>query len=662
MIDIDKDFSKLFPGLGYSLKDFQKKAISNVIDKGNTLCILPTGGGKSVIYWMSALELGGITIVISPLTALIEEQAKKIEEQGYEVLKLHGGINSLKQMKTLTKFANGEIDPRFIFLSPEKLATDGYLEACLKKRKADIKLFVIDEVHCVSQWGISFRPFYRRIPVFMDNLFGAGGRCKLLALTATLNNKEIDDICRYFNISKDNIIMNNVMMRNNIQLNVSKFNNEQEKTEKLWQLIHNHQDEKVLVYVYRKRHSKSVEAFCDEALKRGFSSAAFHGDMSAEMRTEIIERFRSGEVNIVFATNAFGMGIDIPDIRTIIHYMIPESIEQYYQEIGRASRDGCGANAYLLYSNKNVDVKSEYFIDGAFPDEKKLRRVYAKVAIQTGYVLMSYFDDDEIQDCLSYYIDSGLVKIVCKGFSALSFLSSITDPELQALYDSTKNKGIILTAKKNGISPAEVAEKTYSSLINGTAKAKKAPERWLILEVYNIEIDDETMERIKKDIDEKKAYKHELLDYFTYVLENCSDSLQLHQEIAAYLGTKKHDLKRIYTTKDGTLVRSKSEVIISNLLSAAGITYEYEKKLYYAENKWIEPDFTITLADGMQIYWEHLGMMGREEYDARWAEKIDIYKNYFPGRMVRTYESGNLSGDASKLIEKLTSADNQNDK
>jgi len=653
MLNIDKHFSEWFPQKKFELYDYQKNVITNVVEKGNTLCILPTGGGKSVIYWMSSLELSGISIVISPLTALIEEQAKNIEEQGYEVLKIHGGIPAIKQLKTLTKFAKGEINPKFIFLSPEKIATDGYLEFCLKKRKADIKLLVIDEVHCVSQWGMSFRPFYRRIPSFMNNLFGEDDWCRVLALTATLNSKEIIDICTYFRIKKENIIMKDLLMRSEIQLHVNKFNNEDEKTEKFWQIIHNHQDEKILVYVYRKYNKRSVENFCGEAIEKGYKAVSFHGDMSAEERMKIVEQFKSGDVNIVFATNAFGMGIDIPDIRVVIHYMIPESIEQYYQEIGRASRDGHGANAYLLYSNKNIEVKKTYFIDGAFPKQEKLEEVYQKIGNKLGYQTLSYFEDEEIQKCLLYYNESGLIDIVCKGFADLKFLSNVKNDRLQKIYDSTKTKGYIRTVNQVGIKPRELSEMAYSSILNDVSSIQKAPERWLIININNTLIDDASMKIICEDIAEKKKYKHELLDYFVYVLENNSNTQQLHQEIAAYLGTDKHQLARIYTTNDGTQVRSKSEVIISNLLSAAGIKYEYEKKLYYSEDKWIEPDFTIMLPNGKEIYWEHVGMLGREEYDARWGEKIDIYNKFFPNSMVKTYESGALSLDASELIKKI---------
>ena len=664
MHNLDKSFEQFFPKLQFQLKDFQKKVINKVINDGNTLCIMPTGGGKSLIYWMTALKLDGIAIVISPLTALIEEQALKIEEQGYEVLKIHGGISAIKQMKILTDFATGKINPNFIFLSPEKMATDGFLEHCLKKRKSDIKLLVIDEVHCVSQWGMSFRPFYKRIPSFLDELFGIDSWCKVLALTATLNSKEIADICRCFKISKKNIVMKDLLMRSGIQLHVNKFANENEKTEKFWEILHNHQDEKILVYVYRKYYKHSVEDLCNEANERGYRSVAFHGDLSAEDRMKIVERFKKDDVNIVFATNAFGMGIDIPDIRVVIHFMIPESIEQYYQEVGRASRDNHGANAYLLYTNKNIEVKKVHFIDGSFPNEEKLRDVYGKIAKKLGFQTLAYFEDEEIQQCLPYYIESGLIDIVCKGFSDLASLQNIQNDRLQKLYDSTKKKGFIRTVncseKDTYISPKELAELVYESLLCGQTTTTKALERWLIIRVNETEISNEKMSSIIDEINEKKKYKHQLLDYFTYILENNPNTQHLHQEIAAYLGTEKHNLALIYETNDGTYVRSKSEVIIANLLHAADIKYQYEEKLYYTDTKWIEPDFTLFLPNGEKLYWEHVGMLGKEEYDLRWSEKIDIYKQYFPGQMIKTYESGVLSNDVSRLIRDIKAKSNMN--
>lgn len=652
MLNLDADFAQLFPKCGFQLKPFQKKVIENVVEKDNTLCIMPTGGGKSAIYWMAAAELKGITIVVSPLIALITEQAEKLEEQGYSVLELHGDVSPKKQMDLLIALANKEITPDYIFASPEKIATDGFFEYCLKRRKDDIKLMVIDEVHCVSQWGISFRPFYKRIPDFLNQLFDGGRWCRVLALTATLNPKELGDICSSFRIARQNIIKSDLLLRSEIQLHTHKFVNEDEKETRFWDIVKTHRDEKILVYVYRKQGKRSVEELQKEAEQRGYKAACFHGDMTAKERMAIINRYRLNEINLVFATNAFGMGIDIPDIRVVIHFMIPESAEQYYQEVGRAARDGGGANAYLLYSNKNIEVKKTHFIDRSFPDETKLLEVYKKLGKKIGIKPYPYFDDEEIQECLPYFLEAGLVEILAKGFSLMSDLTNISDPILQKYYDSTKNHAYAMTLKRNGIEPNELSRRVYADIVDGKATATKPLTRWLILNIIDTDISDDKMQIMIQSIAEKRKYKHELLDYFIYLIEDNPNTLHLHQEIASYLGMDRHQLNRIYETEDGHHVRSKSEVIICNLLHEFGIKYEYEEKLFYGnEGKWIEPDFTIEKADGSRIYWEHVGMLGKEDYDNNWIYKLEVYEKYFEGQMVKTYESGVLSKDAKKLIE-----------
>lgn len=656
MRDLDADFKRYFPKCGFALRDFQKKAISNVLDSGNTLCIMPTGGGKSVVYWMAAAEEGGIALVISPLTALIAEQAGKLEEQGFDVLALHGEIGAEKQARLLTEVARGARTPQFIFLSPEKIATDGFLEHCLSRRRGDIRLVVVDECHCVSQWGTSFRPFYMRIPDFLDSLFGPEAWARVLALTATLNPKELADICASFRIGRGDVLREELLMRSEIRLHVRQFADEDEKTAKFWEILRTHAGERTLVYVYRKYKKRGVEDLCRAAAERGYRAEYFHGDLSSADRMAIVERFKAGETTLVFATNAFGMGIDIPDIRVVIHFMLPESVEQYYQEVGRAARDGRAANAYLLYTAKNIEVKRRYFIDGSFPSEELLEAAFAKRTHgRTGLQTLAYFDDEEVQQCLPYYLRAGAMEIVCKGFSGLGTLYGITDPQLQRYFDSTGTKGFITTLRKNpGLEAAELSRLVYGALAGGTALTRRPLERWLIVQVKAADLRGGAMEAILADIAEKRAYKHGLLDCFVGLLESFEDSSRLNQEIACYLGADKHQLNRIHRAADGTCVRSKSEVIIANLLNQYRIKYQYEEKLYYGtEGRWIEPDFTLYLDGGRRLYWEHVGMLGQEEYDAGWLRKLEIYEAHFPGQLLKTYESGALSGDAEKLIRDL---------
>ncbi len=653
--DIDESYRKFFPSIAdkFDLKPFQKKVIENIIGNNkNTLCIMPTGGGKSLIYYMAGMMSGGITIVISPLIALICEQEQKLKELGKEVLALHSGVSPEKQLKLLKSFAVKEINPQFIFVSPEKLATDGFFEYCIKLRKDDIKLITIDEVHCVSQWGLHFRPFYKEIPNFLSAVFG-NQTPNILALTATLNPKELADIASDFNIQTENILKDSVLMRSEITMNVIKCVDENEKENRLWEFLKIHNDEKVLVYVYRIKGNRSVEELSEKA-NRKFSlrSKYFHGEMSAKERQEVIEKFRKNEINVVFATNAFGMGIDISDIRVVIHFWLPESIEQFYQEIGRAARDKKQANAYLLFSEKNISVRKEFFIDKSFPSNAMLSEVYTKLFnSETGFKALPYFEDEDTAKCLQYFVAQGAVKIIAKGVSNFRNVTRIADQDIQKIYDSTKTKSLIVSSKKTDMSIEMILNKFYSAVANNRVDIAKL-DKCLIVDIKKSKLNEDDLKAIKKAIEQKKEYRYGLLDFFIYTLANTQSSIELHQEICRYLGVDKDSLGRIYPTAKGDYVRSKSEVIIANLLHAYSLEYEYEKELLSPDGK-IRPDFTVKTPSGKLFYWEHLGMLGSEEYDDKWLYKKKIYDKCFPGQLKTTYEGITINDSAISLIKEL---------
>ena len=476
MSNIDNNFIKFFPSLSkkFSLKNFQKKVIENVvIQKESTLAIMQTGGGKSLIYWLSGISLEGITIVISPLIALIDEQAEKLEKLNFTILKIHANMPVIKQNLLLKNFYNKELNPDFIFISPERLATDGLFEFCIEKRKEDIKLLVIDEIHCISQWGTNFRPFYKRIPIFLDKVFKTN-KPLVLGLTATINPKELTDVIKEFNISNNNILKDELLMRHEIELIVNKVSTEEEKEQRFWDILKIHKGDKTLVYLYRKYNKRGTEELMNEAKNRGYRAINFHGDMSSNERQKIITLYKNNEIDLIFATNAFGMGIDIPDIRVVIHFMIPESVEQYYQEIGRASRDGKGSRAYLFYSNKNIKVKQTHFIDKSFPTIEKIIEVHNKITNnQMGLKTLTYFDDEEIQKCLPYLLNCGIIKIQAKGFSNIKKISNIKNEEINHLHSSTKTKNLINIVEKNKINVNDFIKKIYSSYIKEEIKIKK---------------------------------------------------------------------------------------------------------------------------------------------------------------------------------------------
>ena len=656
-INIQELYGKYFPQLAaqYSLKSFQEKVIHHVSEKGSTVAVMPTGGGKSLIYWVAAKSLGGTCLVISPLIALIDEQALKLKEQGLDVIAFHTGISSKEQVKLLKDFANKERNPDFIFVSPERIATDGFFEYCITKRKDDIKLIVIDEIHCVSQWGFDFRPFYKRIPEFLSALYKTKWP-PILGLTATINPKELHDISLDFNIPKESILKDDILLRFDIDIKVEKFATEDEKEKRLWNLLEENKEEKVLVYLYRKYHTRGVEDLSEKAEGSGFNATAFHGDMSGDERQGIIRAFKFGTKNIVFATNAFGMGIDIPDIRIIIHFMIPESVEQYYQEIGRGGRDQKGVTAYMLYTQKNVQVRKTHFINKSFPNADEVMSLFTKTTNnEVGIKTLQYFAEEDIQSILSYYLNSGAVTIDAKGFTNLKIFKSISDNILQNILDKSRTGMVIPVLNKSVLKPMTVKgffEKFYEAVLMENAILQKNFDKCLIINSKIDKLSKSQLVTIEEEISIKRQYKHDLLDYLVYLLDSYNESKYLHQEIGRYLGVPKHLLGKIYKTESGDWVRSKSEVIISNILFRLGIKNIYEEKLYYNDTQWIEPDFTIEI-NGTTWYWEHLGLLGDDEYDERWAEKKEIYKALKIKTLIITKESAILSTIVNEKVESI---------
>lgn len=652
-------FIKEFPALAssFSLKPFQVKVINQVITNGSTLAVMPTGGGKSLIYWVSAKALKGTCLVISPLIALIDEQAEKLTNEGLNVLAIHGGIGASEQIKQLKKFAKGELNPDFIFASPERMATDGFFEYCIALQKDKIKLVVIDEVHCISQWGFDFRPFYKHIPVFLNSVF-SNNWPKLLGLTATINPRELIDITSDFKIDKKSILKDDVLLRFDIDLKIEKLSNEEEKRERLWEIIEDHKNEKILVYLYRKYHKGGVEDLCEIANQKGLTALSFHGDMTSVERQQIIAEYRDGSTNLVFATNAFGMGIDIPNIRVVIHFMLPESIEQYYQEIGRAGRDQKGATSYMLYSNKNVQVRKTHFIDKSFPKEDEIKDLFKKASNnEIGKKTLQYFAEEELQSALPYFLNCNAITIEGKGFTGLKIFKTNTNPRLKTIVDSSKTGMVIpvlLKAENLSLTCKDFFNITYKALVHEEAILTKNLDKCLIINATETELTDEQLDNISKETARKREYKHNLLDYLVYLLDNFDSSTSMHQEIGRYLGVNKHLLNKIHKTESGIWVRSKSEVIISNILFRSNIDFQYEEKLYYNTTQWKEPDFTIR-HNGKTWYWEHLGLLGDEHYNENWQEKKQIFKDLGVfDNVITTKESAVLSNQANDLIRKIT--------
>lgn len=647
---IDEIFRSHFSSVGKEVRPEQRRIIQSVLDGHNTLALMPTGSGKSLCYWIAGKGLGGVTIVVFPLTALMDEQALKLRDHDCSVAVLHSGIDSRQQYQELIDLYNG-VTPDFIFLSPERLATDGFLEFVLKSIREKIHLVVIDEAHCISQWGHDFRPFYQEIPPFLVHVFGGGTLPPILAMTATLNPRNVEQLCQDFKIDSAHVFRSELLLRHEIALSVKKVVNEDEKDVLLWQTLEAHRKEKVLVYVDRVSGKRSTEELSEAALQKAFKATFFHGAMSTDEKIEVIRKFKAGELQVVFATSAFGMGIDIPDIRGVIHYLLPESIEQYYQQIGRAGRDGKPAWGLLFYSDKNVQVRKDYFIANSFPNSEQIRKAFSVLSNdKVGKVTFNYFDEDQ-QSAFHYLVAQGVVKVLCKGVQNLSVFElakKAIAPEFTSLLSATKNGLLIPTARKTGKSESEIVGTVYQCLAERRIVSQRSPAKCLVIQSFSETLPEHVLKKILEDVGAKKEHKFTMLDQLVSLLEEYSDSQHLHQEIGLYLGVDKFKLGRIYQTLSGHMVRSKSEVIIANILFEREIPFEYEAALL-VDGEQFSPDFTIKWK-GKTYYWEHLGLLEQEQYKGEWKLKEAMYKKHFPGRLITTTESAVLSKTAESLV------------
>ncbi|MCB0517337.1 MAG: ATP-dependent DNA helicase RecQ [Lewinellaceae bacterium] len=344
----------------HDFRDLQEPAIQRLLLGENTLCLMPTGVGKSIIFQVAGIALEKTTLVISPLLALMNQQTMRLANQKLSVLAFNSALgDSQKQSAALKDFFKNQPNPRFLYVSPEKLMSDGFLDFVLRKNRDEIGLVVVDEAHCVSQWGHDFRPAYKFIPQCLDTIFGAEPRPPILCLTATLAPRDLEEVCRDFGIPKQGVLRSEEILRSNIELIIEPvFENHKAKVARLREILEKHWGEKIIVYTHIKRYSYGTRKMA-ELFATDFSCQPFDADLPEDEKRNTLSAFERGDLKIVFATSAFGMGIDIQDIRVVVHYLMPESIEQYIQETGRAGRDDKPSFAYLLHTPANVKVRED---------------------------------------------------------------------------------------------------------------------------------------------------------------------------------------------------------------------------------------------------------------------------------------------------------------
>ena len=359
---------------GYeSLRPGQEKAIRSLLAKHDTLVVMPTGSGKSAIYQIAGLMLEGSVLVISPLIALQKDQVDSInsQETDAEAVVINSTQRVAESREAFEKIEDG--DGKFIFLAPEQLRKEETVEAL---ENAEIRLFVVDEAHCISEWGHDFRPDYLQLGRALERL----NHPPVLAMTATASREVRDEIVERLGMRNPKVFVGG-FDRPNIYLRVDHFEDEDKKLEALIHRVRWAEKPGIVYVGTRKAAEKIVGMLAEE----GVTALFYHGGMKASDRHEIQDRFMSGDAEVIVATNAFGMGIDKANIRFVYHYDVSESLDAYYQEIGRAGRDGEKAEAILFFRQADIGSASFKSSEGRL-DPEEVEQIVEVIADQEGPV------------------------------------------------------------------------------------------------------------------------------------------------------------------------------------------------------------------------------------------------------------------------------------
>ncbi|MDB4624624.1 ATP-dependent DNA helicase, partial [Rubripirellula sp.] len=350
----------------FGLSEFrpgQREVIDAVAAGEDVMCVMPTGGGKSLCYQLPSLSKKGTTIVVSPLIALMKDQVDTLQKLGIRASLINSSLSAMEQTEVLDEMARGDLN--LVYVAPERLRNSRFLDAI---SNVNINLLAIDEAHCVSEWGHDFRPDYSRLGKFRERYLKD---VQTIALTATATPMVRTDISDILRLKTPQVFVTG-FARTNLRFSVTHAKSDREKDEELTRYISS-QTGSGIIYAATRKRCEELAQWLPEKTRR--SIGAYHAGLEPGQRQRVQDDFMSGKLSAIVATNAFGMGIDKSDIRFVVHYNIPGSLEAYYQEAGRAGRDGQTSECRLMFSYSDRYIQ-EFFIENRYPQRQTVKSVY----------------------------------------------------------------------------------------------------------------------------------------------------------------------------------------------------------------------------------------------------------------------------------------------